>query len=230
MPRRVGILGGTFDPIHVGHLDAAAAAHAALGLDRILLVPSLTPPHRAAPPSASPFHRFAMTALAASTGPCYEASDLELQSAAGPSYTIDSLTRLHGAGFAPLELFFVTGADAFAEIATWKGYPELFALAHFVVVSRSGQAASALRERLPEWSRHMRPASGGFVAASLPCILLVDGRTRDVSSTAIRQARREGRSIAGLVPAPVEAHVLRHGLYAADARSSNHLTGGHGQD
>ena len=227
MNRRVGILGGTFDPIHVGHLDAAAAAHGALGLERIVFVPSLQPPHRAEQPHASAFHRFAMTAMAAGMRPHYEASDLELRSGAGPWYTIDTLRRLHGAGFAPFELFFVTGADAFAEIATWKGYPELFEHAHFVVVSRPGQTAAGMRDRLPAWSAHMRDAAQRDAAVSLPSILLVEADTSEVSSTRIRQARRAGESIRGLVAPLVEAHIERHGLYAASP-ATNILTGVHG--
>lgn len=227
MTRRVGVLGGTFDPIHVGHLDAAAAAHDALGLDRVLLVPSLQPPHRTAAPHASPFHRFAMAALAAATAPYYQVSDLELQGAAGPSYTIDTLTRLHAAGLAPAELFFVTGADAFAEIATWKGYPHLLHRAHFVVVARPGHPAADVLRQLPELADRVHEAARQFAGTSLPSILLVDRSTRDVSSTAIRRARREGRPISGLVPPPVEAHILRHGLYAGDAPK---LTDVHGEN
>jgi nicotinate-nucleotide adenylyltransferase len=230
MSRRVGILGGTFDPIHVGHLDVALAAQDALNLERILLVPSWQPPHRAALPVASPFHRFAMTALAASTADAFEASDLELQAPAGPSYTIDTLARLHIDGLAPEELFFLTGADAFAEIATWKGYPHLLQHAHFVVVSRPGQPAGDIRRRVPALAAHMHDASErARDGDALPSILLVDRATRDVSSTAIRHARAEGRSIHGLVPEPVERHIVRHRLYAASPlRQLQHASGIHG--
>jgi nicotinate-nucleotide adenylyltransferase len=230
MSRRVGILGGTFDPIHVGHLDVAQAAQNALNLERILLVPSWQPPHRAALPVASPFHRFAMTALAASTADAFEASDLELQAAAGPSYTIDTLGRLEADGLAPEELFFLTGADAFAEIATWKGYPHLLQHAHFVVVSRPGQPAGEIRRRVPALAPHMHDASERAFGGALPSILLVDRTTRDVSSTAIRHARAEGRSIHGLVPEPVERHIVRHRLYTAPhLRQRQHASGTHGQ-
>ena len=211
MSRRVGVLGGTFDPIHLGHLDVAAAAHAALALDRVLLVPSRQPPHRAAA-QASPFHRFAMTALAAATQPYLEASDLELQSASGPSYTIDTLRRLHGAGFTPIELFFIIGSDAFAEIETWKAYPQLFEAAHFLVISRPGQPAEAMRARVPALASHMREAAAG-IADRLPSIVLIEAPTCDVSSTTIREIRQRGGSIAGLVAAPVDAHIQRHRLY-----------------
>src|SRR5918999_809685 len=110
---RVGILGGTFDPIHLCHLDAASAAQRALSLDRVLLLPSRLPPHRSAEPRASVFHRFAMAALAAAERSML-VSDLELLRD-GPSYTALTLEALHREGYAPAHLFFITGSDAFAE-------------------------------------------------------------------------------------------------------------------
>ena len=136
MTVRVGILGGTFDPIHLGHLEAASAARRALSLDRLLLLPSRTPPHRSTEPRASVFHRFAMAALAAAERDM-SVSDLEVRRE-GPSYTALTLEALHREGFAPTELFFITGSDAFAEVGTWHDYPHILQLANFVVVSRPG--------------------------------------------------------------------------------------------
>ena len=121
---RLGLLGGTFDPIHMGHLDAAVAARSALALDEVWLVPSRVPPHRHERPHSSPFHRFAMVALAVQEADHLVASDLEL-GVDGPSYTSGTLERLAAAGWAPWQLFFITGADAFAEIDTWMNYPAL---------------------------------------------------------------------------------------------------------
>src|SRR5207248_10043934 len=112
--RRLGILGGTFDPIHCGHVDTARVAESALGLTELLIVPSHTPPHRPEP-VASAYHRFAMVALVVASRPRWRASDLELRTAA-PSYTASTLDRLRSAGYAATELFFIVGADAFAEI------------------------------------------------------------------------------------------------------------------
>src|SRR5438270_510618 len=117
MARRIGILGGTFDPIHCGHLDVADAAHAALGLEAVIVITSNIPPHRAQP-QASAYHRFAMTAIAVSHRAGWKADDLELLVGA-PSYTSGTLDRLHARGYAPAELFFIIGADAFAEIESW---------------------------------------------------------------------------------------------------------------
>src|SRR5262245_64525818 len=132
--RRIGLLGGTFDPIHRGHLDLATAAEAALHLMEVLVLPSNIPPHRPQP-VASSHHRFAMAAMAIAGRRGWRALDVELQRAA-PSYTADTLQRFHASGFAPSELVFITGADAFLEIATWHDYPAVLDRAHFAVVSR----------------------------------------------------------------------------------------------
>src|SRR5690349_10100556 len=116
-PRRIGILGGTFDPIHCGHLDLAEAAERALRLTRVLIGTSNTPPHRPQPQSSA-YHRFAMVAIAVLNRPTWRAADLELRSDA-PSYTTFTLAKFHDRGFAPSELYFIIGADAFAEIPSW---------------------------------------------------------------------------------------------------------------
>src|SRR5574340_779134 len=145
-PPSIGVLGGTFDPIHVGHLDAADAARQALSLDRVLVVPASDPPHRPDDPRASVFHRFALVSLAIADRPTFLASDLELQQP-GPSYTSLTLQRLASLGYEPSNLFFIVGADAFAEIATWYDYPALLDRAHFAVVTRPGVPPGTVRSR-----------------------------------------------------------------------------------
>jgi nicotinate-nucleotide adenylyltransferase len=213
---RVGILGGTLDPIHVGHLDTAAAAREALALERVLIIPSHIPPHRAEPVS-SPYHRFAMAALAVNGIEGLEVSDVEL-AAPGPSYTADTLPRIQQHfGLAPAQIFFIIGADAFAEIATWSRYPAVLDLAHFVVVSRPGMSLTSLRERLPELRHRMRLPRRQTAEAPGTLIFLVDAPTADVSSTAIRRRIAEGGGVAGMVPPAVEVHIQRHGLYKVGA-------------
>jgi nicotinate-nucleotide adenylyltransferase len=212
---RIGVLGGTFDPVHVGHVAAADAARRALALDRVLFAPSETPPHRPAQPRASAFHRFAMVSLVVAAHPEFEASDLELRRP-GPSYTADTLRRLHSAGYGPLQIFFVIGTDAFAEIATWHDYPAVLDLAHFVVVSRSGQRSDALFDRLPHLAARVRQAADptGVEVDAPPCaIFLVNSPTPDVSSTSIRERAAGGFALAGLVTPEVERHIARHRLY-----------------
>lgn len=218
--RRTGVLGGTFDPIHMGHLAVADAAARALSLDNVLLIPSHRPPHRSSLPQASPYHRFAMVALAVSEMPSLKASDLELL-ATGVSYTSTTLRRLREAGYDRSQLFFITGADAFAEIATWKEYPDFLEQSHFAIVSRAGWPASALRDRLPALASRMRAADASdppmWSSAREgrdPLIFLIDAATPDVSSTEIRERLRDQRSINGLVPPAVARHIDQHELYS----------------
>jgi nicotinate-nucleotide adenylyltransferase len=205
MARRIGILGGTFDPIHCGHLDVAEAAHAALGLERMLVITSNIPPHRPQP-VASSYHRFAMTAMAVANRPGWTADDMELRVGA-PSYTSATLDRLHALGYAAGELFFILGADAFAEIESWYDYPAILQKTQFAIVSRPGHAVGALPERL-----RLRSVPGTCQA---PSQFLIDAPTADVSSTAIRARLAAGQSIAGMVPPAVQQHIERHGLYSA---------------
>jgi nicotinate-nucleotide adenylyltransferase len=163
-------------------------------------------------PLASPFHRFAMAALAVSGVPGLLASDDELRQD-GPSYTADTLDRQHARGLAASQIFFITGADAFADIATWKRYPEVLDLANFVVVSRPGHRIEALPARLPALADRMRPATQ---VGENPLIFLLHTPTPDVSSTIVRDRLRRGEPITGLVPPLVETHILQHRLYTAD--------------
>ena len=197
--RRTGILGGTFDPIHLGHLEAADAARKILRLDRVLLLPGRTLLHRRTEPRASVFHRFAMAALAVAERHDLIVSDLELQRE-GPSYTSLTLEQLHAEGFQPSELFFILGSDAFSEIATWHNYPQLFQLANFAVVSRPCFSIPDPRSPIPD-------------PLSATSVFFVEARTPDVSSTDIRRRVGAGDSIDGLVPRSVADHIQRHRLY-----------------
>jgi nicotinate-nucleotide adenylyltransferase len=212
--RTLGVLGGTFDPIHFGHLDAAEAARAALSLDEILVVPSHDPPHRPVDPHATPFHRFAMAALAATGRPGYRVSDMELVRE-GASYTVDTLRALQRQGWSASQLFFILGSDAFAEVATWREYPRVLDEANFVVIARSGVTPEEAVARNPELSVRVR---GGRLQPARTSIILLNAETRDVSSTLIRQRLRAGQPIDDLVPPAVAGHILAHHLYGAVGR------------
>ena len=148
----LGVLGGTFDPIHYGHIAAADAAQRVLDLDMIMLVPSRIPPHRQDPVGASAADRLAMAQLAARERLRWVASSIEVDRE-GPSYTYDTLVELRDS-FPSTQIFFILGADAFAEIATWSRYPAVLDLAQFVVVSRTGITLDSLRERVPSAFQH----------------------------------------------------------------------------
>lgn len=201
--RRLGILGGTFDPIHVGHLDAADAARRALQLDQVLLIPSSDPPHRPADPLASGFHRFALVALAIQGHDALHVSDMEL-TRSGPSYTADTLRAVARQGWHPSQIFFILGSDAFAEIATWREFPAVLDAANFVVIARPGTTLEAAIARTPS----LRGREGKSV-------FLVEARTRDVSSSTIRARLAAHQPIDDLVPAAVARHIAAHHLYGA---------------
>lgn len=212
---RVGVLGGTFNPIHLGHLAAARAAQATLALDRLMFVPSHAPPHRTDSLLASGYHRLQMTALAVAEVPGWQASDVELVRG-GPSYTYDTLIAL-GTAEPASQFFFVTGADAFADIATWRHYPDLLELAHFVVIARTGTSFDQLRSRLPALTPRMVPGettpASTLRSASSPSIFLINAATPDVSSTEIRRRVAAGGSLDGLVPDQVATYIADHHLY-----------------
>lgn len=209
--RRIGILGGTFDPIHRGHTDVAQAACSVIDPLRVVIIPASIPPHRPQP-VASPYHRFAMAALVVASRQGWSVSDLELR-ASVPSYTATTLQRFHERGYSPSELFFLLGADAFADIGSWKDSPAILDAAHFVVVSRPGCPVGELPGRLPALAQRMVHPPIDEAVEARPSIILIDAETADVSSTAIRQCRAEGRSIAGMVDRSVQQHIEQHGLY-----------------
>ena len=210
---KLGVLGGTFDPIHLGHLAAGDAAQNALAFDSMLLIPSRIPPHRADAVTASPDDRFAMAKLAAKERPGWTASRVELDRE-GRSYTYDTLIELRdalsevpGSTGTPADgqIFFIMGADAFAEIASWSRYPALLDLAHFVVVSRPGITLDSLRGRVP--SAFSRQPS------AKTRVILVEAHTPDISSTDIRRLVRAGHSLSGYVPDTVADYIRDHRLY-----------------
>ena len=227
----LGVLGGTFDPIHNGHITAGLRAQSALRLDRVMLVPSRIPPHRATTAGASPEARLAMAGLAAAEQQGWTASDIEL-TRDGPSYTFDTLTALAkthlgeaamSKGRGEWQFFFIIGADAFAEIATWSRYPAVLDLAHFAVVARPGITLHSLQARVPDLADRMttpdefKPEAARSLPDEKTRVILIETATPDVSSTEIRRRVRAGESIGDLVPESVAAYVSTHRLYVGAA-------------
>lgn len=139
---RIALYGGTFDPIHNGHLEVARAAADALGLDRVLFIPGGRPPHRGRQPEAPYQHRLAMVKLACEVDARFEASDLEAEQAGKPNYSIDTIQRVK-AGLGPGDrLFFVIGCDAFADIRSWHRWEDVVRQVEWIVVSRPGAECS----------------------------------------------------------------------------------------
>jgi nicotinate-nucleotide adenylyltransferase len=162
-----------------------------------------------------------MTALAVAGRDGWRASDVELRHEA-PSYTATTLGRFHQQDYQPTELFFLIGADAFAEITTWREYPQILDRAHFAVVARPAYPVAQLREQLPGLVDRMVVVKRGEEPPPEPSIILIDGVTADVSSTAIRIRLSAGESIEGMVDDRVRQHIAQHGLYRSS--SSNRQT------
>lgn len=215
--RVLAILGGTFDPIHYGHLRLAADVKTALGLDEVRLIPAGTPPHRAAP-IASANQRLTMTELGCAEFPGLIADAREVHRP-GPSYTVQTLESLRAEEVQrPLAL--MIGADAFAGLAQWWHWQQLFALAHLLVVERPGvpfkpQALpAALRT---QWERRFVPDVGRLEHSIAGAIMRVPVTPQDISASAIRAALARGPSgadeVRGLLPAAVLAYIERNQLY-----------------
>ena len=211
----LGLLGGTFDPVHNGHLAAGDAAQQSLNLDTVLLIPSHVPPHRQDPVGASSEQRYEMAALAAAERPGWSASRIEVDRN-GPSYTYDTLVQLGETLSVGSQFFFILGADAFAEITTWSRYPAVLDLAHFVVVSRPGITLDSLRERVPSAFKHHPPCPPSRLhdlGSEETRVILVEATTPDISSTDIRRRVCAGQSLSHLVPDSVAQYITTHRLY-----------------
>ena len=219
---RIGILGGTFDPIHVGHLDAALAAKQALALNEVLIVPSRLTPHKS-PKEQVPWHRrFTMSEIATADIPDMRVSDVELKMpSSSPSYTSLTLQQLSESGYSSQELFFIIGSDAFSEIEQWHNYPNLIEQSHFVVISRSGLSNVEVRKKIPSLSGRMRTISAtkdqiadlDRTTKSLS-IWLIETKTRNVSSSDVRELLYKNQSTDGLLPAAVRSYISKHHLYS----------------
>ena len=210
----IGIFGGTFDPIHYGHLRAAEEAREILGLEKVLFLPSAHPPHKKACDVSPPHHRLEMVRRAVAGNPGFQASDLECHRA-GPSYSVESLHALREQAGPSRDLHFLLGSDAFLEIRTWHSYPELFELSHWVVMRRPGaewKGRRALPTSLRESFAYDRSIDC-YVHSSGHRLCFRRFRCLEISGTEIRALARAGRSLRYLVPPSVEEYIREHHLY-----------------
>ena len=213
----IGVLGGTFDPIHYGHLRFAIAVRSALGLAQVRVIPAGVPPHRAAP-VASPEDRLAMTQLGCAEFPGLQPDDREVRRA-GPSYTVVTLQELHNQDRnRPLAL--LLGADALQGLGGWHRWEQIFTLAHLVVVERPGTSfdVAALAPPLREqWERRLTTDPSRLYRQLAGSIVRVPVAPQPISATAIRAALTLGPAgraeIEGLLPATVLAYIERNQLY-----------------
>ena len=198
--QRIGILGGTFDPVHLGHLLTAEVVRDTLGLDELLFIPAFIPPHKQHRDIALPEHRFRMVVLATATNPHFRVSDMELHRE-GPSYTVDTMDALRAQRGEEAEFYFITGADAINELATWHDVHSLLHKCHFVAATRQGTALArdCLSDEFGELARER--------------IHEVPTPELEISSTEIRRRVRRGMSIRYMVPDAVADYIYKEGLY-----------------
>lgn len=198
--RRLGIMGGTFDPIHYGHLVTAEGARYSFGLDRVIFVPSGRPPHKPGHIVSDPLDRYKMTCLAVASNPFFCASAIEVERP-GPSFTIDTVRAVMQL-YPGAKIYFITGADALLEIFKWKDFDILLTICNFVAATRPGYCLFELREK----------------TASLPSglkqnISYMEVPALAISSTEIRQRVRDGRPIKYLLPESAEDYIKNNKLY-----------------
>lgn len=209
--KRIGVLGGTFNPPHLGHLRMAEELAEDYRLDEIMFIPSYIPPHKGVEGVAPASDRLEMTRLSCSDNERFSVSSMEIN-AGGMSYTVHTLESLHKAS--PAELFFILGADSLREIATWKDYQRLFTLANFLVASRPGIAFADAWEQVPQVLReafHVQECC--YLHESGKTLIPTAVQGLDISATKIRAMVKAGRSIRYLVTDAVNAYILQRGLY-----------------
>ncbi len=219
MSRKLGILGGTFNPIHYAHLAAAEEVRSRLELDRILFVPSYLPPHKLEEDVPSAVQRLEMVKLAIADNPSFEPSDIEINRG-GKSYTIDTIEALQETN-PDVELYFIIGLDSFLDIQTWHDWKKLLTLCCFVVLSRPGYRFIDLVKI--DFMKHAEKELASLDAGHLAHTMVRSGALiiwlemvplYDISSTDIRRRVKQGRSIKYLLPETVEIYIMNNRLYA----------------
>jgi nicotinate-nucleotide adenylyltransferase len=222
---RIGVMGGTFDPIHLGHLRAAEEIYRAFGLDQVVFVPAARPPHKAERIEASALQRYEMASLATVSTPYFTASPIELNRP-GCSYSIDTIREFRTRCGERSTIYFIMGVDAFQDIATWKEARELLSLAQVVVTARPGWRLDEVERSMPPSQRELLgdprfkylrvseitpEVAKQFRESRL--VLLVEVVSLEISSSEIRQLVKEGRSIRYLVTESVAAYIDKNRLY-----------------
>ncbi|MBE0575974.1 MAG: nicotinate-nucleotide adenylyltransferase [Desulfuromonadales bacterium] len=220
---KTGILGGTFNPIHLAHLRIAEEVQQACDLDRLLFIPAAEPPHKDVAGQVSFEHRLAMVKAAIRDYPKFQVSDLEIRRS-GKSFSVDTLEILRKQD-PQGERFFIVGLDSYRDIASWKDFTRIFSLSHLVVMTRPGVALSDPLDPLPVAAREdfcydsdaeiIRHKSGNNV-------IFLKETYLNISSTKIRQMLSTGQSIRHLVAPAVADYIQEHGLYQTTATKRSH--------
>lgn len=199
--KKIGLMGGTFDPIHYGHLVLGEQIRTQFNLDMVYFIPAGIPPHKQGKSISSSKHRYFMTLLATITNPYFEVSKIEMEDSS-ISYTVNTIKKFKDIIDRDAELYFITGADAIYELETWKSVKELLSLCNFIAASRPGIDERKLGEKISELNEKY---NGNITITSVPALA--------ISSTDIRERIREGKSIKYIVPESVEYYIYKNGLY-----------------
>lgn len=210
-----GLFGGTFDPVHFGHLRAAQELIALLNLDRVIFIPAANPPHKTAR-FITPFeHRLQMVKLAIAGNDSFSVSDVELLRQ-GKSYSIDTVRYFLDSHDKNLELYFITGQDAFDAITTWREWQTLLSLCHFAVMTRLGYASGGLEKILPRElaAKYVHAEDrDGFINPAGKGVFFRKTTFLDISASNIRKSVQHGQPIQYLTPDTVIRYIGNHGLY-----------------
>jgi nicotinate-nucleotide adenylyltransferase len=222
-PGGIGILGGTFNPPHRGHLALARHARDELSLGRLLLMPARLPPHKPDASDPGPVHRLAMCELAVEREPLLSVSALELERE-GPSYTVDTLNSVHESN-PGVELTFILGADIAGTLPTWREPERLLSLANLAVASRNGSDRGRVLDAVASLGAPGGPVpaagSGGEHDARPRAVRFLSMAPVEVSSSAVRERVRAGEPIEDLVGEAVARYIAEHGLYTMRSKDGN---------
>jgi nicotinate-nucleotide adenylyltransferase len=214
MQKRIALYGGTFDPVHVGHLEIARRVSELFEIDKLLFIPAQMAPHKIGRPVTHPIHRYAMLALATQDDPRLAISTFELD-APDRRYTVETIDHFQRELGDSIELFFIMGADSWAEITTWREWEHLLSMTNHIVVTRPGYEPSTthvgeLKDRIVDVRGVARLIGRGFTQ-----IYITDVVMNDVSATRIRQLASEGRTdeLGNHLPGPVLGYIKKYGIY-----------------
>lgn len=213
--RRIALYGGTFDPVHTGHLEVARRVLQLFEIEKVLFIPAQMAPHKIGRPVTEPIHRYAMLALATQDDPQVLISTFELD-APDRRYTVDTVESFQQVLSESTELFFIMGADSWSEITTWREWERLLSMTNHIVVARPGYEPAAtdvgaIEERIVDLRGGKTPPQ----SEDGKKIFFTDVVMRDVSATNIRRLASEGRmeELTGLVPGPVLEYIKKYGIY-----------------
>jgi nicotinate-nucleotide adenylyltransferase len=199
--KKIGLMGGTFDPIHYGHLVLAEQVRTRFDLDMVYFIPVGTPPHKEEENITNSGDRYFMTLLATITNPYFEMSKIEIENH-DTSYTVDTIKKFKEAVDSDAQLYFITGADAIYELETWKNVKELLSICNFIAASRPGIDEYKVKKKIEYLNEKY---NGNIILTSVPALA--------ISSTDIRQRIKEGKSIKYILPESVEYYIYKNNLY-----------------